>query len=98
MTDFLRQVMVHNPDISARVIDGEAFIITPHDSQIHNLTEVATRVWELGGEGLTIGEIVGRILQEYDVDRETAEKDVIAFVRDLEERRIISLKIPSEQG
>ena len=91
MADVLEQRMVHTPGLSSRVIDGEAFIITPHDNQIHNLTEVATRVWELGGEGLTIGEIVDRILEEYDVDRDTAESDVVNFVQDLVTRRIVTL-------
>jgi len=92
VTELLQQVMVHNPDAASRVIDGEAFIITPHDNQIHNLTEVATRVWELGGEGMTVGEIVAKIVEEYEVEAEVAERDVIAFVRDLEERNIVTLK------
>ena len=80
----------------AEVIDGEAFIITPHDNQIHNLTSVATRVWEMGGEGLTVDEIVGKIVEEYDVEREVAEQDVLALVRDLVDRRIVSMKDPSK--
>jgi hypothetical protein len=96
VTEVLQQVMIHNPDAACRVIDGEAFIITPHDNQIHNLTEVATRVWELGGEGMTVGEIVAAIVEEYEVEAEVAERDVIAFVRDLEERHIVTLKDQTE--
>jgi len=96
VTEVLQQIIVLNPDAASRVIDGEAFIITPHDNQIHNLTSVATRVWELGGEGLTVGDIVGKIVEEYDVERETAEKDILALVQDLVERRIVSLDDPAK--
>jgi len=96
VADVWKRIMVHNPDAASRVVDGEAFIITPHDNQIHNLTEVGTRVWGLGGEGLTIGEIVAKIVEEYDVEREVAARDVEAFVSDLEERGIVSLEDPKE--
>ncbi|MCK4548372.1 MAG: PqqD family protein [Candidatus Eisenbacteria sp.] len=92
MAEVMEQVMVHNADAAARVIDGEAFIITPHDNQIHNLTGVAARVWELGGEGLTVQRIVERIVEEYDVKPEVAKRDVISFVRDLAQRKIVTLK------
>lgn len=97
MGEVLQQVMVHNPDAASRVIDGEAFIVTPHDNQIHNLTSVGTRVWELGCEGLTIGEIVAKIVEEYDVEPDVAEQDVLAFIRDLEKRRIVTLEERSRE-
>ena len=96
MAEVLQQIIVHNPDAASRVIDGEAFIITPHDNQIHNLTSVATRVWEMGGEGLTVDEIIGKIVEEYDVERDVAEQDVLALVHDLVDRRIVTLEAPSK--
>lgn len=96
VADVWQQVMVHNPEVASRVIDGEAFIITPQDNQIHNLTTVGTRVWDLGRGGLTIGQIVEKIVEEYDAERGVVENDVLAFIRDLEERGIVSLENPEK--
>jgi hypothetical protein len=41
------------------------------------------RIWECLAEPASIGEIVDRLVQEYDVERDQCETEVIAFVGDL---------------
>jgi hypothetical protein len=38
------------------------------------------RIWECMSEPLSIGEIVSRLVAEYDVDRDRCEAEVLAFV------------------
>lgn len=78
-----------HPRIAARVVDGETLILTPTDSVLHTLNPVATRVWQLLGEHRTLLELVDALVQEYDVDRATAEQDVRSLLADLTERQIV---------
>jgi len=41
------------------------------------------RIWECLAEPASIGQIVDRLLQEYEVDRDQCEAEVIAFVGEL---------------
>lgn len=52
---------------------------------IYTLNEVASCIWESIDGARTLGSIVGQVLQEFEVDREQAEADVLEFARQLEE-------------
>ena len=44
------------------------------------LNDSARILWELLSENKTENELVERLLEEYDIKRETAEKDVAEFI------------------
>jgi hypothetical protein len=79
-----------NPKIAARVVNGEALILTPHDSVLHTLNPVATRIWELMREHGTVQAVVAAIVAEYDVAPETAEADLQELLADLREKKILA--------
>ena len=51
---------------------------------IIKLNDSAKFIWDMLSEGAEKAEIVDALLAEYDVDKETAERDVDAFVAQLE--------------
>ena len=53
------------------------------------LTETAARIWELLPEADNEEYIVNKLLEEYEIDRETVEADVREFLNRLREFRII---------
>jgi hypothetical protein len=71
-----------NPRIAARVVDGKALIVVIDQRQLHTLNAVGTRVWELC-DGRSVGAIADAIAAEFEVDRETALRDVLGFVEQL---------------
>ena len=56
---------------------------------IVNLNETGAFLWRLLEKSSTEPEMVDAILNEYEVDRETAEKDVKAFVEKLTEAKLV---------
>lgn len=72
-----------DPRTASRIIDGEAIILTPVDSQIHSLNEVGSKIWESLSKETTVEEIINRITEEFDIDREQARRDVILFLKDM---------------
>ncbi len=52
--------------------------------RIHTLNEVAARIWELIDGKKKVIEIKNKIVEEFDVTPKAAEKDLIAYLRQLE--------------
>jgi hypothetical protein len=75
--------------VAARVIMGEAMVLSPHDAIMHALNPVATRVWELVPTHRTLDALVDAIVAEYEVDRQTARQDVEDLIHQLLEKRIL---------
>ncbi len=79
MTERYRQ----NPSLPATVLGGEAALVTPTDSRLHVLNDVATRVWQLcDDKGMTLDELVAALLEEFEVSEEVARAETLAFVQD----------------
>lgn len=79
-----------NPELPVTVVAGEAAIITPTDSRLHVLNDVATRIWELcAGDGVSLDGLVDALTDEFEVAEETARAEVLAFLEDGVERGVI---------
>ena len=78
----LRQVM----DIYVVMgIGSEAYV----PNQIMSVNETGAFLWGLLEKGAEKQELVDSLTKEYDVDAETAEKDVEAFLGRLREKALI---------
>jgi len=79
-------------DTASRIIDGEAVILRPMDNMILNLNETGTRIWELLAESPEVGRIIQIICEEFDVEKESATRDVVAFLEKMEQKGLVQLK------
>lgn len=76
-------------DVVSRVLDGEAVLLDLASGSYFGLNEVGTVVWE---ELRTHGQIrkaIDKVLEEFDVDRETAERDVAELVQELLDKKLL---------
>lgn len=78
-----------NPDTPARTIDGEAIVITPHDSTLHTLNETATFIWDRADGTKTLEEIAQEMLEAFEVDEATLREDALAFVEEAIEKGLM---------
>lgn len=70
----------------------EAIIIQPRDRKMHLLNPIGSDIWyfiEKSEEGKTVKEIIEFILQEYDVNSETANSDVFEFINKLIDKELL---------
>jgi phosphatidylserine decarboxylase len=81
---------VRNPQLAWREIDGEIVIISPEDSQVHELNETAALVWKRSDGEQSMEEIAAGIAAEYDVSCESARKDVAELIAHLEEKQLLT--------
>lgn len=85
----MRWVII-NPRIAARTIHGETLILTPHDSVLHTLNDVGTRIWQLLPEAPTAADLALKLSDEYDVSVEQAFQDLKEFVSALAATGIVT--------
>jgi hypothetical protein len=79
--------------ISSQLGD-ETVILDLEDGVYYGLDPVGTSIWRLLQEPRPIAEIRDRIVEEYDVDPERCERELLALLRDLAERRLIDVLEP----
>lgn len=80
----------HSPDVVYRRINDEFLLIPLTDNiadmdSLYRLTETGAFIWELIDGKLSIGDITSKVTEEFDVKHDEAEKDVIAFFREIQE-------------
>lgn len=78
-----------NPDTPARTIDGEAIVITPHDSTLHTLNDTGTFIWDRADGTRTLEQIAQEMLAEFEVDEAELRQDAIAFVEEAVQRGLM---------
>lgn len=67
---------------AARTIGGRSVVVVIDAQAMHTLSEVGTLVFERA-DGASIAALVDAVVQEFEVDRETASRDVRVFVEEL---------------
>ena len=85
--------VVLDHQVSAQV-DDETVILHFEDGVYYGLDRVGTSIWRLLQEPRTVAEIRDRIVEEYDVDAERCERDLLTLLRDLVERGLIDMSEP----
>ena len=87
---FLDKVYKKSDSIVFRKIADE-FILVPIRQNvgdlesISTLNEVAARIWELIDGRMKVGEIKDKIVEEFEVTPQEAEKDLIEYLHQLKE-------------
>mgnify|MGYP000047144887 CR=1 FL=1 len=76
-------------DTIAEEIDGELVILDLEADLYFSLNPVGESVWKAVKNGAELDGIVDHVLAEFEVERERAEKDVIAFLEDAVDRGLL---------
>ena len=81
-----------------RVINGEAVVVNLKDSTFHTLNPVATFIWEQADGRINAKQMIEKICQEFEVDRDTAEKDCLDFLGELIRKGLVVLSRNPVEG
>lgn len=64
---------------------GEKVMVDFGKGNYYMLKGVANDIWDLLEENIKVETIIAKLLEEYEVDRETCESSTLKFLQDLEE-------------
>jgi hypothetical protein len=76
-------------DVRYRIVGPEAVVVRQSVPEVLVLNGVGARVVERIDGTLTVDTLVSALAGEYDVERETLERDVVAFLGELAEGGVI---------
>jgi hypothetical protein len=76
--------------VMARTVGDETVILDLASGTYFGLDPIGARIWQLMGESRSLAEICATMLEEYEVEREQLEADVLRLAGELAERGLIA--------
>ena len=99
MVEILSLFPTPRAGVASRLVDGVAVAVTASDSTLHTFeNEVATEIWGLADGQRSVGQIVDRIVADFEVERAQAERDVVEFMHLLDERGLLELQTQARRA
>jgi len=78
--------------VFAQEVDGEMVLLDMNSENYFGLDEVGTAIWQAMGKDKSLQEVLDILLQEYEVESNILEKDLIRFVNQLLDNQLIEVK------
>ena len=60
-------------------------------NSVYTLNESGAFIWELIDGKRNVEEIINKLTEEYDIDHDSAEKDLFSFINDMSNYLIINI-------
>jgi hypothetical protein len=89
-----QSVVVAAHDQASSHVAGETIVLGLRRSAYYGMDHVGARVWSLLQQPRPVAELHAAILDEYDIDPERCERDLVAFLDDLLAEGLIDLQTP----
>lgn len=95
----LKSILSHSPSIVTRKT-GNEYVLVPIANNIADmhsvftLNETGAFIWEQINGVRSVEEIIADLTSEYNIDNETAEKDVFSFIDDMSKYLVIDTMFP----
>lgn len=81
---------IEHPDFTiSRAVNGETLVLDSRAELIHQLNPTATFIWERARSGSPAEEIAAALAEDFDVELETAHRDVAATLARLKELNLL---------
>jgi len=85
---------IRNQEVVSRRIEGELIIVPIRSgvgdlNSLYTLNPVGSVLWEFMTEGHTVGEMVQRVCDEFEVTKAQARKDIETFLNSLLEEKLV---------
>lgn len=90
-TIFAHSTVRQSQDIIASDIDDEKVMMSLSKGHYYGLDSIGRSIWDILEKPMSVSFLVDALCREYDVDRETCEKDVLAFLENLHADGIIEV-------
>lgn len=77
-------------DLHVHEVEGEAFVYDPRSADTHRLNETAFFVWRHLDGAVDESELVGRVLETYDLDEDSAIDHLRRILLDFNDRGLLA--------
>jgi hypothetical protein len=80
------------PDCAYQLMNNKIIIVYPKERTIHRLNETGSAIWKAIEKHKSIEELARFISNEYEVDYDTALKDIVKFILQLKGNNLVVIK------
>jgi hypothetical protein len=90
----LNSILYHSPSVVTRKTGNEYVLVPVTDNiadmdSVYTLNETGAFIWEQINGKRSVEEIIKEMTEEYDIDNDTATKDVLEFISKMNDYLII---------
>ncbi|HBS85743.1 MAG: hypothetical protein A2W91_13430 [Bacteroidetes bacterium GWF2_38_335] len=78
-----------DPKMLSSYMDNEIVMMSIENGEYYGLNEIGSRIWELTEKPIKIEDLISKLMDEYEVDRENCMKDTMEFLDKLAEKKLI---------
>jgi hypothetical protein len=82
-------IIVPIEDVAFREIDREAVLLNLASGHYYGMNQAGTRAWMLLVDGLSLGAVVDRLVEEFDVPADVLERDLAAWLTMLLDKGLV---------
>jgi|SRR5579862_4093720 len=82
------------PEQLSCALGDESAILNLKNTVYYGLDPVATRIWNLIQQPISVRELKGRLMDEYDVDADQCESDLLSLLETLLNEGLILVESP----
>lgn len=72
-------------------VAGETVLLSLKSGEYYGLNAVATRIWDLIQAPKTVNEVLHVLLEEYDIEPERCERELLTLLRALVDKGLIEV-------
>lgn len=90
-TNLNHLIVVAIKDQVASDLGGETVILNLRTGIYHGLDAIGTEIWNLLQNSTTVNNILNTLLQEYDVEPERCERELVALLQKLADAELIEV-------
>ena len=88
----LNQKITFADTVFAQEVDGEMVLLDMNSENYFGLDEVGTAIWQAMQENGDLQEVYKTLLDQYDVEEEVLQKDLLDFVEKLVESGLVEVE------
>ena len=88
----LESVVARRDDVLYRVLDEEAVLVDLTTGHYFGLNKVGTWIWNRIDAPTKLSTLLDALVQEFEVEREVAQGDLLALLKQLEEKQLVRLE------
>lgn len=88
-------IVMASPEQVSCPLGDESAILNLKNTVYYGLNSVGARVWELLRQPKSVGEIRDALLEEFEVEAERCERDLLALLEKMRSEGLVEVKVGS---
>lgn len=84
-------VVCQSQDQVASEVDGEVVMMSIEKGNYYGLNPVGSRIWQLIETPVSVSALCDQLSEEFEVDRDTCQSEVLALLAELEAQSLIEI-------